>query len=103
MGGEIQDWFQLYTHVNYLKMIKEKCFILVKKKLSSKYFFLIQVSSLLSNTLYLLCTGYEPQQQEKCDENFKKSCYIEYKVVTHDEMVEVCQQGRVKNCQRKVS
>ena len=24
-------------------------------------------------------TDYEPQQEEECDENFVKNCYIEYK------------------------
>ena len=26
-------------------------------------------------------TDFEPQQEEECEENFKKSCFIEYKKV----------------------
>ncbi|QQP50688.1 Uncharacterized protein FKW44_011789 [Caligus rogercresseyi] len=30
-------------------------------------------------------TDFEPQQEEECEENFKKSCFIEYKKVAVDE------------------
>jgi hypothetical protein len=26
-------------------------------------------------------TDYEPQQEEECEENYKKNCFIEYKKV----------------------
>ncbi len=35
-------------------------------------------------------TDFEPQQEEECDENFKKSCFIEYKKVAFDEPVRFC-------------
>ncbi|CAB4056211.1 unnamed protein product [Lepeophtheirus salmonis] len=35
-------------------------------------------------------TDFEPQQEEECEENFKKSCFIEYKKVAVDETVKFC-------------
>ena len=35
-------------------------------------------------------TDFEPQQEEECEENFKKSCFIEYKKVASDEAVQFC-------------
>ena len=43
-------------------------------------------------------TDYEPQQEEECDENFVKNCYIEYKqarnyrtiTLSHDCVIMVC-------------
>lgn len=50
------------------------------------------------HTTYI--TDYEPVQEEKCDENFVKSCYIEYKVVVFNESVDVCHTPMVKNCDK---
>merc|ERR1712038_1463681 len=35
-------------------------------------------------------TDFEPQQEEECEENFKKSCFIEYKKVASQEPVQFC-------------
>jgi hypothetical protein len=35
-------------------------------------------------------TDFEPQQEEKCDETFTKSCFIEYKKVASDESISFC-------------
>merc|ERR1719226_360380 len=35
-------------------------------------------------------TDFEPQQEEECNENFKKSCFIEYKKVALEEPVRKC-------------
>jgi len=35
-------------------------------------------------------TDFEPQQEEECNENFKKSCFIEYKKVAIQETVKKC-------------
>lgn len=35
-------------------------------------------------------TDFEPQQEEECDENFKKDCFIEYKKVAFEEPVQFC-------------
>lgn len=35
-------------------------------------------------------TDFEPQQEEVCDENFIKECFIEYKKEASDEKVEFC-------------
>uniref|UniRef100_A0A0K2UXJ4 Uncharacterized protein n=1 Tax=Lepeophtheirus salmonis TaxID=72036 RepID=A0A0K2UXJ4_LEPSM len=35
-------------------------------------------------------TDFEPQQEEECEENFKKSCFIEYKKVAVDETIKFC-------------
>jgi hypothetical protein len=32
-------------------------------------------------------TDFEPQQEEECEENFKKSCFIEYKKVAFEEPI----------------
>ena len=35
-------------------------------------------------------TTYEPHQEEECNENFKKSCFIEYKKIAIEEPVRQC-------------
>jgi len=35
-------------------------------------------------------TDFEPQQEEECEENFIKECFIEYKKVASDEKVQFC-------------
>merc|ERR1719367_55027 len=35
-------------------------------------------------------TDFEPQQEEECEENFKKSCFIEYKKVASEEPIQFC-------------
>ena len=35
-------------------------------------------------------TDFEPQQEEKCEENYIKNCFIEYKKVASKEQVEFC-------------
>jgi len=35
-------------------------------------------------------TDFEPQQEEKCEENFQKSCFIEYRKVASEETVTFC-------------
>merc|ERR1712106_1067860 len=35
-------------------------------------------------------TNYESQQEEECEENFRKSCFIEYEKIAFDETVAVC-------------
>jgi hypothetical protein len=35
-------------------------------------------------------TDFEPQQEEECEENFKKSCFIEYKKVAQEEPIRFC-------------
>ena len=35
-------------------------------------------------------TDFEPQQEEKCEENYIKNCFIEYKKVAGKEQVEFC-------------
>ena len=35
-------------------------------------------------------TDFEPQQEEQCEENFVKSCFIEYKKVASEEAVSFC-------------
>ena len=35
-------------------------------------------------------TDFEPQQEEKCEENYIKSCFIEYKKVAGKEQVDFC-------------
>merc|ERR1712055_647717 len=43
-------------------------------------------------------TNYESQQEEECEENFRKSCFIEYEKIAFDETVQVCRTPLVKDC-----
>ena len=43
-------------------------------------------------------TDFSPTQEEQCEENFKKSCFIEYKLEAKDETVQFCFTPLVKNC-----
>jgi len=35
-------------------------------------------------------TDFEPQQEEECEENFIKNCFIEYKKIAFDENIKFC-------------
>jgi len=43
-------------------------------------------------------TNYESQQEEECEENFRKSCFIEYEQIAFNETVAVCRTPLVKDC-----
>ena len=43
-------------------------------------------------------TDYQPQQEEKCEENFKKNCFIEFKDRASEEQVKFCYTPLIKNC-----
>jgi len=43
-------------------------------------------------------TNYESQQEEECEENFRKSCFIEYEQIAFNETVQVCRRPLVKDC-----
>jgi len=43
-------------------------------------------------------TNYESQQEEECEENFRKSCFIAYEQIAFNETVAVCRTPLVKNC-----
>jgi len=43
-------------------------------------------------------TNYESQQEEECEEHFKKICYIDYEPLAYNETVEVCRTPVVKDC-----
>ena len=43
-------------------------------------------------------TQYESQQEEDCDENFRKSCFIEYEQIAFNETATVCRTPLVKDC-----
>merc|ERR1719317_642676 len=42
-------------------------------------------------------TNYESQQEEECEENFRKSCFIEYEQIALKENVQVCRKPLVKD------
>merc|ERR1712055_38968 len=48
------------------------------------------------HTTYI--TNYESQQEEECEENFRKSCFIEYEQIALKENVKVCRNPLVKKC-----
>merc|ERR1711937_735410 len=43
-------------------------------------------------------TNFESQQEEECEENFRKSCFIEYEKIAFDETVQICRTPLVKDC-----
>ena len=43
-------------------------------------------------------TNYESQQEEDCEENFRKTCFIEYEKIAFNETVQVCRTPLVKDC-----
>merc|ERR1711970_310740 len=43
-------------------------------------------------------TNYESQQEEECEENFRKSCFIEYEQIAFNETVQICRTPLVKDC-----
>ena len=50
-------------------------------------------------------TDFEPQQEEECNENFVKNCFIEFRKAASDEKVTICHTpieivgGGPENCQ----
>ena len=43
-------------------------------------------------------TNYEPQQEEECDDNYRKTCFIEYEKIAFNETVAICRTPLVKDC-----
>ena len=43
-------------------------------------------------------TNYESQQEEECEENFRKNCFIDYEKIAFNETVQVCRTPLVKDC-----
>merc|ERR1712073_177281 len=43
-------------------------------------------------------TNYESQQEEECDENFRKNCFIEYEQIAFEETVTIRRKPLVKDC-----
>merc|ERR1712168_595415 len=43
-------------------------------------------------------TQYESQQEEDCEENFRKNCFIEYEQIAFNETAEICRTPLVKDC-----
>merc|ERR1711894_206088 len=43
-------------------------------------------------------TNYDSQQEEECEENFRKNCFIEYEKIAFNETVEICRTPLVKDC-----
>jgi len=43
-------------------------------------------------------TSYESQQEEECEENFRKTCFIAYEKAAYNETVSICKTPLVKDC-----
>merc|ERR1712133_334275 len=43
-------------------------------------------------------TNYESQQEEDCEENFRKNSFIEYEQIAFNETAEICRTPLVKDC-----
>ena len=43
-------------------------------------------------------TNYESQQEEDCEENFRKNCFIDYEQIAFNETVQICRTPLVKDC-----
>ena len=48
------------------------------------------------HTTYI--TSYQSQQEQECDENFRKNCFIEYEKFAFNETVSICRKPLVKDC-----
>ena len=48
------------------------------------------------HTTYVI--NYESQQEEDCEENYRKNCFIEYEQIAFNETVQVCRTPLVKDC-----
>jgi len=46
-------------------------------------------------------TQYESQQEEECEENFRKNCFIEYEKIAFNETARICREPLVKDCDRR--
>merc|ERR1719308_497858 len=44
-------------------------------------------------------TNYDSQQEEECEENFRKNCFIEYEKIALQETVNICRKPLVKDCE----
>merc|ERR1712013_43876 len=44
-------------------------------------------------------TNYDSQQEEECEETFRKSCFIEYEQIAIKETVNICRKPLVKDCE----
>ena len=42
--------------------------------------------------------NYESQQEEECEENYRKNCFIDYEKIAFNETVQVCRTPLVKDC-----
>merc|ERR1712098_475315 len=38
------------------------------------------------------------EQEEECEENFRKNCFIEYETIAFNETVQICRTPLVKDC-----
>merc|ERR1712037_710958 len=47
-------------------------------------------------------TNYESQQEQECEENFRKSCFIEYGKIAFNETVQVCREPLVQDVEDDV-
>ena len=43
-------------------------------------------------------TRYDSQQEEECEENYRKICFIEYEQIAFNETVQICRTPLVKDC-----
>merc|ERR1712098_237291 len=43
-------------------------------------------------------TSYESQQEEECEENFRKTCFIACEKAAYNETVSICKTPLVKDC-----
>ena len=96
--------------------------LLEERKISKHKY--LHLTALLENHLFLRChqtfvTQYESQQEEECEENFRKNCFIEYEKIAFNETVtsnqiwqdgniagtqfqaRICREPLVKDCDRR--
>ena len=79
--------------------------LLEERKISKHKY--LHLTALLENHLFLRChqtfvTQYESQQEEECEENFRKNCFIEYEKIAFNETVtsnQIWQYGNIVETQ----
>ena len=55
----------------------------------------------LYGSLWKISPCFQSQQEDECEENFRKSCFIEYEKIAFDKTIAVCRPPLVKDCDIK--
>merc|ERR1711992_283439 len=69
----------------------KRCIDKVEMVEETEYDDVVQCDHSYDKRCHTTCvTNYESQQEEECEENFRKSCFIEYEEIAFNETTEIC-------------